>query len=352
MNKEIKQFLRILKKTSNNKKKIPEEKIITVFAKVFPEIYYGSIEWNEKLLDILKELKEEKAIKLPKGKEHWNKTTQPWLPKWILLLETKQEQKSRVWKEYPWHPELSWITKLRHLTEERMKDYMRLNEYFKNNKVEEKVKLPIKERSMEIFGDEKKLDKLFSLETFVKNMTVEKLGCYRTIEPFPVKIACSTENHRAIIIENRDTFDSFWKSNESLSPAPYRYVIYGCGKVIEERILWINELDPEIREIEYFGDLDPEGVNIPRRANMRLIENRYSQRIKMALPFYLKLIEIHRKRCFLNVNDGIETINGSLFFLPKDEQKYVQYLFSQDKLISQELLNKGEILKILKHNIR
>ncbi|MHA1401938.1 MAG: Wadjet anti-phage system protein JetD domain-containing protein [Candidatus Heimdallarchaeaceae archaeon] len=350
MNKKITQFLRTLKKTSNNKKKIPEEKIITVFAKVFPEIYYDSTEWNEKLIDVLKELEKEGAIKLPKGKEHWNIRTKPCLPKWILILEIKQEQKSKVWRECPWHPELSWITRLKHLTEERMKDYMKLNEYFKNNKVEEREKLPIKERSMEIFGEEKKLDELFSLETFDRNMTVEKLGCYRTIEPFPVKISCSTENHRAIIIENRDTFDSFWKSNESLSPPPYRYVIYGCGKAIEERIFWINELDPEVTEIEYFGDLDPEGVNIPKRANRRLIESHYSQRIRMALPFYLKIIEIHKRRSTLNVDDENEKIMEILLFLPKTERKYVQHLFSQNKRISQELLNKSEILKILKQN--
>lgn len=345
MDMDSRKFLNGLKKISQGKKKVSEDSLLKVFAKTFPESYYSSKIDYQRLLELLQELFEQGLIDFPSDK-NWNHTMKLSLPRWIVILDTKKKPLKKDVHSIPWHPALSWISTVQRLNQNTIINLIKLNDFIVSRGLQELKRIPIKERSLEIFGNEKILDKWVNRSWFSEHITLEQLGCYKTYEPFAAKITSQTDNHRAIIIENRDTFDSFWRSNEQVAPPPYNYVIYGHGKAIEERILWIKDFDTEITTIDYFGDLDQEGINIPYRTNQKLIENDYAQRIRMALPFYLRLIEVYRKKHPISLAKEIQP-RKCLNFLPSNEKQYVESLFRQDERIPQEMLKKNAILEIL-----
>ncbi len=345
MTLKTKEFLDGLKKAGQGRRRVSKDIILKVFAETLPEAYYGRIDYT-KLLQLLQALAEQRCIRLPSSKEYWDHTMKPTLPHWVIIRDTQKKRPKQGVRDIPWHPTLSWITTLTHLKQNTIADLIKLNAFFVSCGSQELRAIPIKERSLEIFGDEKRLDELINRSWFMKHITLEQLSCYKTIEPFAAKTSNRTHNHRTIIIENRDTFDSLWRSNEQLTPPPYNHVIYGHGKAIEDRILWIMEFDPEVLILEYFGDLDPEGINIPTRTNQKLIENDYPQRIKMALPFYLHLINTYITNHSFHFDKTIMP-RSCLDFLPSKEKCFVEHLFLQKKRIPQEWLNQQEIFNIL-----
>lgn len=347
MNPAENKFLHALKRTSKGKKTIPEDIYLKVFKTEFPESFYPETNYNH-LLELFESLVNQHKIRLPKSKEHWIQNMNPPIPRWIILQDKPKEVIKKIWKSYTWLPELSWVSRVSRLSKEKLSDLIKLNEFFrelKGQRIVESDYLPIKERSIAIFDDEKKLDNFLGWNRFTQNISLDQLGCYKTQHPFPSKVCWRANSQRTIIIENRDTFDSFWKCNNSLENPPYKNIIYGHGKAIEDWILWIKDFDPKIESIEYFGDLDQEGLNIPRRISQKLIQNSFSITINMALPFYKRLIALHREKYDYEVPVKIKP-RKSLSFLPAKDQIYMELIFQQNDRIPQELLNKNEIMEI------
>lgn len=94
------------------------------------------------------------------------------------------------------------------------------------------------------------------------------MGCEETKEPF---FAFRCKNYEALekksvlIVENKDTF---WTAKRQLLDIRRNpgidLLIYGEGKKIIQSFSYITEydIDPNIDVIRYFGDIDPEGINI------------------------------------------------------------------------------------------
>lgn len=94
------------------------------------------------------------------------------------------------------------------------------------------------------------------------------IGCEETKEPF---FAFRCKNYEALekksvlIVENKDTFWTAKKQLLDIRRNPeIDLLIYGEGKKILQSFSYISEydIDPNIDVIRYFGDIDPEGINI------------------------------------------------------------------------------------------
>lgn len=132
----------------------------------------------------------------------------------------------------------------------------------------------VNERAYELFGDEKFFkgsEKERSRgETVLRRLglSYEDLWCYETLEPFfnfQKKDFSKLKSRTVFIIENKDTFWSFKRHiMESSSKLKPDMLIYGEGKKILSSFKFVNEYDinPGYDEFIYFGDLDPEGINI------------------------------------------------------------------------------------------
>jgi hypothetical protein len=132
----------------------------------------------------------------------------------------------------------------------------------------------INERSYELFGDEKFFrgdDKNRSRgEIVLKRLGLDysDIGCQETLEPFfsfSRQDFNRTNSRKICIVENKDTF---WSMKRNIldndSTISLDMIIYGEGKKIISSFKFIAEygIDYESDSFLYFGDMDPEGVNI------------------------------------------------------------------------------------------
>ncbi|WP_051237026.1 Wadjet anti-phage system protein JetD domain-containing protein [Ottowia thiooxydans] len=158
------------------------------------------------------------------------------------------------------------------------------------------IRVPIKERSLEIYGDEKRLDAMCTGDTlFSGRLPLERIGCFRVPQPLPYRVA-DAPGRPVLVVENHNTYWSFGEWNQTVRQ--YAAVIYGGGQNFR---LTGRALDQAIRETqafgaEYFGDLDPKGVSIPLDFN-RTVEPGFTE-VTAALPLYRWLLsnDVHREK--------------------------------------------------------
>lgn len=130
----------------------------------------------------------------------------------------------------------------------------------------------VKERGYELFNDEKffKGDERSHGEVILKRLGLNysDLSCVDTLEPFfgfYRKDFFNLDSRNICIIENKDTFWSFKKNVfDDYSTLNIDMLIYGEGKKILSSFQFVEEyeIDPSKDKVYYFGDLDPEGINI------------------------------------------------------------------------------------------
>jgi len=190
-----------------------------------------------------------------------------------------------------WQPELSFLRTAR--TAVAAEDLLKLNDFFAAGG-RERLAVPIKERSLEIFGDEKRLDALLNTTLFRGDrLTFEQLRCFRVAEPLGWKRG-SRSDGPVLVIENASTWDSYcrWNADHGRLSA----VVYGCGNRFADSVSRLGDLFAEFggrRRVLYFGDLDPQGLRIP------LLASGYAKSLGLPaveadLWSYAKLLEIGR----------------------------------------------------------
>ncbi len=232
----------------------------------------------------------------PKGRDGWDQAAKPMLPRWIRLPRVRLQNSSLDLRNIPWAPELRFLATI--YTSVPTGDLLKLQRFFAENG-HEQPNVPIKERSIHIFGDEKRLDELYSGSNLFHpgRLTLEQLRCFAIAEPLGWRRGPVPEAP-LIVIENVATWHSYCRWNEVVGQ--FSAVVYGAGNRFIDSVRTMDEIFRElggVRRILYFGDLDANGLAIPQRA---------SQTAKMAgLPD----VEAHEDsyRWLLELGDSIVT---------------------------------------------
>lgn len=222
------------------------------------------------LREVLDELRSLDVWAFPKGKKLFNNDATPPLPNWVEFVSSEEEalDSSFDHRIYPWHPDLAWVAGLRVLH-----DHMYLIEIdkFLKGPGRSAALVPHRERSLQIFGDEKALDRLSGRSWFGdRRVTFEILRCQRAAPPFVhrgLPAGVPARHQEILVIENHHTWHSFAQWNEF--SRMYIGVVYGCGNQFAASVSGIQDLADTLgaSSISYFGDLDHEGVAIPARAD-------------------------------------------------------------------------------------
>lgn len=130
--------------------------------------------------------------------------------------------------------------------------------------------VPIKERSLDLFGDEKRLDALSATSLFAEGrLTLEDIRARFVAEPL-AWLPGPGRRGRYLIVENAATWDSFHRWNRE--HRTWCAVIYGAGHRVIEGIGYLKEIEETlgaVEQLDYFGDLDEEGLRIPMRTARR-----------------------------------------------------------------------------------
>ena len=164
-----------------------------------------------------------------------------------------------------WQPELTFLRQTRVTV--APDDLLKLNEFFLQ-RGRERPLVPIKERSLQIFGDEKRLDALRPTTLFRSDrLSLEALRCAVVGEPLGWRRGPNPDGP-LLVLENAATWHSYarWNAERKLFSA----VVYGKGFAIADSVAYLADIFAELggpRRAFYFGDLDPPGLVIPQAAS-------------------------------------------------------------------------------------
>lgn len=176
---------------------------------------------------------------------------------------------ARQIREFNWEPELAFLHTAR--VNIPCHDLHRLNEFLSSGGRERPL-IPIKERSLQLFGDEKRLDALVGSALFAEGrLTLTHLRCVLAAEPLAWKRGpVAAASAPVIVLENAATWHSYDRWNQACPQ--FSAVIYGAGNRFMDGVGFLTEIFRELggsRRVFYFGDLDPHGLRIPQIASRR-----------------------------------------------------------------------------------
>lgn len=204
------------------------------------------------------------VLNVPRGSKAWDRSGAAALPRFVVLTQSSPDRAAPI-SGYAWHPLLAFAV---HDTNVRRIATLRaINEWLKTDP-DLGYTVPIKERSVEIFGDEKRLDRLRSGDThFLEGrLALPALGCRICPIPLPYELGpLETQGCPILIVENNDTWASFCAWNRSARRfAAVAYAGGGNAKGISHDELFLDALLErcESRQLFYFGDLDARGLRI------------------------------------------------------------------------------------------
>jgi Uncharacterized protein conserved in bacteria C-term(DUF2220) len=233
------------------------------------------------LHDDLDRLAAADRLRLPRGEAGWDRSANPPLPRFVGI--SPRRPAASPTKRIPaqgvgWRPQLRWAAEVRDWSPRRFQDLLAINRWLGD--AERAPVVPLRERSVGLFGDEKRLGELLSDPRLFapERLTLELIRARRTSPPF---ISRTTDPSRddALIVENWDTFDTLsgnW-------PAVGR-VLYGAGAHVTAALPSLVGDPPG--ELRYFGDLDVAGLTIAIRAS--------DQSITMGLPAVRPDLDLYR----------------------------------------------------------
>ena len=222
---------------------------------------------------------------------------------------------------------------------------------------QDKVPVSRKERSFEIFGEEKQLeDRAFMRELNHIGLTAEALGYYETPEYCFNDYIPERKGHMILLIlENKDIWFNIRRRmyedracrlwNTSVDGA-----VYGCGNRISEAGALTEYTaflgSGEVKYL-YWGDIDRAGLNI----YLSLRKNNPQLDISMFTPAYEEMIRLSEKREIPDSEDHREQMKNyediyKLFSGKIREQ--LEALIESGKRLPQEIINYETLLRVMR----
>jgi hypothetical protein len=334
----LQKFEALLRERSGGRKRANlREEIWPSFNSVYGELRDGRHP-RSLLAEVLDELKSDGIVSFPKGRTLFDREASPSLPVWIEFVAEQDEAALGFdHRLYPWHPSLAWIADLAAL---RQVVPLQAIDAFLKGPARNAPIVPHRERSLQILGDEKALDRILVSNLCAPGrLSLELLRCQRLSPPFlhvRSEAAINTLPAKLLIIENHNTWHSFAQWNRG--SGQYRAIVYGGGMQFEASVSGIDELAEELGadQLLYFGDLDPKGLAIPARANVWQ-RTRGIRPIAPAHALYQALLQT--AQLANHPATGRDKLNENhLEWLPKDLHAPVRLMLNQGRRIPQEYI--------------
>jgi hypothetical protein len=219
-----------------------------------------------RLHEILDELVEGTVVSLPRGRDQYDRVEQPVLPRFVIVqarATRPHERRAMPAATYPWPPELRWAAHLRPPVRPDEMDVLRTVSAFLLRGGDRPL-VPVQERSLELFGDEKRLAELSRQRLFAPGrLSLAMLRCREVHPPFVFRKL--SDRPTLLVVENSATYDTMLRVLDGTGPVGT--VAYGAGKHFVLSVAAACDLDPVPSRILYFGDLDADGLLIPARAS-------------------------------------------------------------------------------------
>lgn len=258
-------FAAVLARTTPDRSKLPLEVYGAAFSEAEPSLA-TSPERRARLAAVLEELVEGGLLRSSRRSDM---SQRPELPAFVTMLDrTRDTPVGREAAAYPWRPELAWAARLPMRRSEF--DALRAIQAFLRERARSAPVVPVGERSLELFADEKRLDKLRQNRRLFApgRLSLDLLRCRAFSPPFSYRRVGN--GPVALVLENVATYRSVLAA---VPPdTPVGVVVFGGGGNFAAAVGYFVELANEgsltqVREIRYFGDLDRRGLEIPASAH-------------------------------------------------------------------------------------
>lgn len=273
-------------------RRVPLDELRRAFAKHDPTGVTSS-DARQRIADALEVLASGGSVTMPKQQKSYESHASPRLPKWVERTSVSRAKVALPTRT--WRPELAAAASAARTIIEF--DVLSAIDGFLRDGGAARPRVPHRERSLQLFGDEKRLDALLRTKLFTGGfLTLDLLRCFQAPLPFAMQYVGELgQAPDLLIVENHATYAS------ALSVARTRVrgggegigVGYGVGNQFPNAVDGVTQLDPLPGRIWYFGDLDVDGLRIAERAASaaRLLS---LPRLRPALPLYREMIDSGR----------------------------------------------------------
>jgi hypothetical protein len=259
--------------------RIDVEKIIEVAARLVRERGL-SVRPSDLATRAVRVLRDQGELSLPSDrtaaarKANYDRRCDPPLPLFVMVARPAVERQAveramAPRREHPWHPDLGFLAGERRL--ECADVWLAIDAWLKERGDDTDV-VAVRERSCEIFGDEKRLDDVRNYKFFKTGaITLGRLRCEDAPEPLAAWLCRPSRARVALVVENKDTFRSACLANAGAHA--YAAVIFGEGNAFPKRVPDLKNLAEECAfdEVHYFGDIDGEGFSIAASAEQAVL---------------------------------------------------------------------------------
>jgi len=277
--------------------------------------------------------------------------------RYFILQEKKDYSQFMEELKYNINYELNIDYYLKHLDNyvEDRQYILKLSDFLNNKRELLKIEASINERSFQIWGREKYLNKEGGKALLGRlNLSIDTLNIYLTSEPLAYYSRCKDIPQKLLIIENKDAFYTFRRYligfNNRIFGENIDTVIYGSGKTI-----WNTFKDFELcsepyllhekNELLYLGDIDYEGLFIYEKLYDIFKE-------KFQIKPFIKAYEYMIDKATKDIDRLPETKEGQnknyiTIFLSYFSEEYkgkIQAILETGKYIPQEIINFSDLL--------
>jgi hypothetical protein len=266
------------------------DELLEAFRRAFPH-HEADPNVRQQLAALLHQLAQDGALRLPKptNRRAYDHAERTVLPRYVNRLDRVRPLAKPT---LLWRPELAFA---RDVPEAWHDVLTAIQEWLRNGGTVARP-IAIRERSVEIFGDEKFLDGMLGTQLFSPGrLSLDLLRCYLPSVPIYVEtIDFDSKDRPLLVLENQTTFDTVRRWNQQQKR--YSAVAFGAGTAF---VASCRSLSDHLTTagcsgtVLYFGDLDPRGLWIPVRAaresgiSIRPEEHLYSLLFQKAHKKYL-----------------------------------------------------------------
>ncbi len=330
--------------------KIALNAVQTCYRRLWPD-ESQSASGRQRLRFLLERLEDQGSLECPKAPHLWRPGRPP-LPDHVRLRGMRADSTAVKQRDQEsWLPEMAFAASLRNV--QQIGAARAINAFLKQ-RPDLNPPIPLRERSLQIFGDEKRLDTLADARGYLLNGGVHltDLGCFRVPQPIPFEAGPQGSAGRPLlVVENHH---SYWSVKEwNARSRRYAAVAYGSGNAWS-RASAAGEagsgsyLDFIVREvgaveIRYFGDLDPPGVKIPYDINA----NREAAALSPVLPdvsLYTALLKQGIRRPLKSDRSRSRHRRAVREWLGSELAGQVEALFDEGQCLPQEGLTYADLM--------
>ena len=227
---------------------------------------------------------------------------------------------------------------------------LQLSDFITNKQDLLKESVSMNERSFQIWGREKFLQKEGG-KTILKNLELdlEELNYYDTSEPLAYYSKSKETPQKVLIIENKDTYYTMRRhlvsGSENILGEDISTLIYGGGKNINKafkdyKISVEDYVSDNRNTILYFGDIDYEGIVI-YEGLYELVSKEYN--IRPFINGYKKMIDKAKMEliCLPKTKEGQNKNIGETFLreFDKEYRLEIEKILEDGLYIPQEIVN-------------